>query len=441
MSREATLDTTQFDVWREKWMQDMTKTEQSNETAGGIEAMPVERTDFDPFAPAHVADPSINYEKFKTLRQGSPVKWLSKYNVWAVFRDEIIREVLSDPEKFGSAGGGGLANYYRETPWREPSVMFETDPPDHTRIRRVLARILSPKAVRELEQVVAVQAAEAASDIVRKGEFDALHDFVKPFIMKIVPDAVGLPDADRENVLIYRKYMVRGRGPNRAEPLSPADQAECDEVVAWINEMCNRDKLLPGGYGEQVYEACDRGEITEREANLLIRGFLSAGSDTTFGTITNTLYFLTQNPAEMHKLIEDPDLARSALEEGMRYQSIGPSVSRDARTAMNFHGAEMAEHDKILLFVSSANRDPDRWDNPDAFNISRNATGHLTLSMGIHGCIGQMIVRMEGTHLLRELFKRIEHISVNVPTDKLTWGEHGVSLNGLPVSVREKATA
>lgn len=366
-------------------------------------------TDENPFLPENVLNPFPLYRRMRDL---GPVVWLSSVGVWGVFHDETCREVVTDWERFGSCGGGGVANYYREKPWREPSVVFEVDPPDHTRTRRVLSRILSPLAVRALSEQVQREADAALSRVLPLGEFDVVNDLVKPFVMKIVPDAVGLPAEGRENLLVYNHYLLKGRGFFRHHPWSAEEHEEAARVVDWVNDVCRRESVSPDGFGARIYADADAGEISHYEAGMLIRSFLSAGTDTTIGSICNTLRFLLDDREQWEKLHADPGLARNAYEESLRFKSPAQIIARNTMSAMEYRGAHMGQHDKVIAFVGSANRDPARWEDPDRFVADRNVVGHLGLGTGIHGCVGQMIARTEAATLLQMLAERVASLEL-----------------------------
>ncbi len=390
----------------------------------------VATTDENPYAPEHMLDPFPLYERMRKL---APVIWLEKVGVWGVFVDDVCREILADPNRFGSAGGGGLANYYREKPWREPSVVFEVDPPDHTRTRRVLSRLLSPAAVRSLTERTAKVARELVDKAYAKRQFDFVADLSRPLVLRILPDAIGLPEEGRENIITYNKYLIKGRTYGRHDPWTEAEVEEANRVLAWVQQICTRDAISPDGFGAEIYRAADAGDISLHEANMLVRSFLSAGTDTTFGSVANTAFFLLSNPDQWSRLRNDPKLARNAFDEALRYRSPAQTIARNTRMALEFHGVSMDQHDKIIAFVGSANRDPKKWDDPDAFKIDRNVIGHLGLGTGIHGCVGQMVARMEGEQLLGEVARRRESLSFgDAPPE---WLKSGRSIARLPVTV------
>ena len=381
-----------------------------------------------PYLPENMLDPLPFYER---MRQMPPAVWLEEVGVWGVFQDKYCREILMDPDRFGSAGGGGVANYYREKPWREPSVVFEVDPPDHTRTRRVLSRILSPRAVKEMSDRAEELAGVAVRKVLDMGEFDVVTDLAKPVVMQLVPDAVGIQEEDRENILLYNRYLLKGRGYGRHDPWTQEEVEESERVVRWVQETCSRDRVASAGFGSQIYAAADAGDISEYEANMLVRSFLSAGTDTTFGSISMTFLLLMQNPSQWEKLKAQPELARGAFDECLRIRSPAQTIARNTRQALDFHGTKMGEHDKIILFTGAANHDPDKWEDPDEFRIERKTIGHLGLGIGIHGCVGQMIARMEAEKVIGEFARQAEGLSFAAQPFRM--GKTGRIVESLPV--------
>src|SRR5262249_524689 len=171
-------------------------------------------------------------------------------------------------------------------------------------------------------------------------------------------------------------------------------------VASWIMSQCQRAALAPGGLGAQIYAAADAGELTEEEASLLVRSFLTAGLDTTVVGLGNALFCFAQHPEQWQRLRQDPSLARAAFEEVLRYESPGQTFFRTTTRPVAVAGVHLDEGEKVLVFLAAANRDPRRWEHPDRFDISRRASGHLAFGVGIHGCVGMAVARLEAEILL-----------------------------------------
>jgi 4-methoxybenzoate monooxygenase (O-demethylating) len=389
-------------------------------------------SDLDPWSEAFMEHPFPAYD---ALRAAGPVVKLTRHGIWSVAHYAHAKAVLDDHATFLSSGGAGLANFHKEKPWRPPSIILEADQPLHTKTRTVLARVLSPGTVRALRAIFERDADAMIEPLVARGEFDAIKDLADPYPFKVFPDAVGLAQEGRENLVLYGKMVFAGFGPKTAaydEAMSYAPK-----VLPYINEKCSREALAPGGLGAEIYKCADTGELTEQEAGMLVRSLLSAGIDTTVNGIGQALHCLARHPDQWQLLADDPSLARAAFDETLRFDTSAPFVFRTTARDVDFHGTHIPEHEKLLVFVNAANRDPARWKDPDRFDIRRKAAGHLGFGSGIHGCVGQMVARLEAESALSALARRVRSIEiVGAPARRPSSGLRGLS--SLPVRVEAK---
>lgn len=387
----------------------------------------------DPFSREFLTDP---YPLHEELREAGPVVRLSAYDhLWATARHEQVHAVLDDWETFCSSGGVGLSDFRKETPWRPPSLVLEADPPLHTRTRAILTRILSPAAVRKLRKDFARDAEALAQEIVDKREFDAVTDFCEIYPMKVVADAVGVPDEGRENLIAYGSMSFSTFGPRNW--IFEDAMKKFPPVHAWVMANCERDVLAQGGFGAQIYQAADAGEITLEQAPLLVRTLLTAGIDTAVNAFGNAFLAFARHPVQWAKLRDDPSLWRFAFEEALRYDSPIQMFFRTTTRPVEIGNVSVPEGEKMLVFLGAANRDPRKWQNPERFDITRDVSGHLAMGAGIHGCVGQMVARLEAESVFNALAKRID-------TMELT-GEPQLSLNNtsrgyssIPIAVRPR---
>jgi cytochrome P450 len=369
------------------------------------------RSDFDPYSDEVLKYPYPFYEQ---LREAGPIIYLNKYDAYAVGRYEQVHAILSDSDNFCSSAGVGLANFKTEEPWRKPSIILEADLPQHTRIRKVVARILSPASIARLRETFEKEAEILVNTVMDKGSFDAASDFCEAFPLKVFADAVGIPREGRENLLPYGDMVFNGFGPINER--FKARMATSGHAVQWIGEVCQRDVLTKNGLGAELYAAADAGEITHEEAGMLVRTFLSAGLDTTVFTLCNTLVCFANHPEQWDILRANPTLARKAIEEVIRYEPTFHSFYRTTTREVDVGGMTLPENTKICVFIASANRDPRHWKNPNEFDITRKEMGNLGFGTGIHGCAGQMMARMEGDILLNALVKRMKKIEITGQT-------------------------
>lgn len=365
--------------------------------------------DIDPFSESFLTDPYADHER---MREAGPFVWLPKYDLLATARHEQVRAVFNDHGNFISSAGVGLANFRRETPFRPKSLILEADPPDHTRARAVLARILSPKTVLQIRAGFTAEAEALIGRLVDRaaaGELiDGVTELSEVYPLKVFPDAVGVPAANRENLLAYGDMIFNAFGPRNA--LLEAAAQRMKPVTEWIMAHCQRENLAPGGFGEMIFKAADAGEISHDEAPLLVRSFLSAGVDTTVNGIGNALYCFSRHPDQWERLRADPALARPAFEEVLRLESAVQTFFRTCARQTELAGITIPEDQKVLTFLGAANRDPRQWPEPERFDIGRKPTGHMAFGSGIHGCVGQVVARLEGEVILSALVKRVKAI-------------------------------
>jgi cytochrome P450 len=366
------------------------------------------RSAIDPFSREFLANP---YPFHEQLREAGPAVWLERYGIWAMARHEEVRASLMDWETFCSSAGVGLSDFRKETPWRPPSLILEADPPLHTRTRAVLTRILSAAAMKKLWTTFERDAVRLVDDLAARERFDGVTDLAEVYPLKVFPDAVGLAEEGRENLLPYGNMAFNAFGPRN--DLFHQAMANAQPVTAWIMSRCQRAALAPGGFGAQIYAAADTGELTENEASLLVRSFLTAGLDTTVVGLGNALFCFAQHPDQWRLLRQDPSQARAAFDEVLRYEAPVQTFFRTTTRPVEVAGVKLGEGEKVLLFLAAANRDRRRWENPDRFDITRRATGHLAFGVGIHGCVGMAVARLEAEIILSLLARKVESIELD----------------------------
>jgi cytochrome P450 len=232
----------------------------------------------------------------------------------------------------------------------------------------------------------------------------------------VFPDAVGISGEGRENLLPYGSMVFNSFGPRN--DLFNAAMANAGPVRDWIMSKCSRAALEPGGLGMQIFDAVDSGELSENEAGMLVRSFLSAGIDTTVYGLGNALYCLACYPEQWAALRENPALIRGAFEEVLRFEAPVQTFFRTTTKAVDVSGIRLGDGEKVLLFLAAANRDPRRWDRPDSFDVKRRATGHMTFGTGIHGCVGQAVARLETEAILGALVKRVAAIEMTAQPER-----------------------
>lgn len=341
---------------------------------------------------------------------------LDGYGVYAMARHEHVAAALNDHETYVSSAGVGLSDFRKEKPWRPPSLLLEADPPEHTRARHAITKVLSPAAVRSLREAFTAEAVALFDRLEGRDHVEGVHEIAHAFPLAVFPRAVGLPGGVGDNLMAYGSMVFNGFGPRNR--LFEQALARAEPVRAWIAEACQRENLSPGGLGAKIHDVAAQEGMTPEEAALLVRSLLSAGVDTTVHGLGNALLCLAQNPDQLAALRDDPSLARHAFEETVRFESPVQTFFRTTNRDVEVEGVTIAAGEKVLLFLGAANRDPRQWEQPDRFDISRRPSGHVGFGAGIHSCVGQMMARLEGELVLGELARRRLDLTVDGPVER-----------------------
>ena len=382
--------------------------------------------DVDPYDASLLAAPRQYYRE---LRERGPLVWLSRYGIWASGRYKPVKEIFGDWKRFCSSRGVGLTDFKTEEPWRPPSIILEVDPPDHDRTRSVMAKAMSAQVISALSERFQAEADALVEQFVGKGPFDAVAHLSRAYPLKVFPDAVGLDEQGRENLLQYATMVFNALGPDNA--LRRNAMADAPRVVAWIADKADA-RRCPTGCGSRRF-------MLRRQGNPSRRGGAPGGSllsrvSTRPSALGNAILCLARHPRQWEKLKETPARVRQAFEEVLRYTTPVHSFCRTANVDTEVAGIPIREGDKVLCVLGAANLDPDHWNQPDEFDIERPTAGHLALGVGIHSCVGQQVARLEGRSLLGALARKVDRIELRGEPE---WspGNSLTTLASLPVSL------
>lgn len=384
-----------------------------SESTGLLTQIP--SSDIDPFADKNLIDPLPMHNEFRRL---GPVVHLPAIDAYVLTSYHDVREVLSRWEDFQVGAGVGLSNFHKEVPWRPPATPTEADPPGHDAPRRVLSTVLSASVLRGHTELWGSVADEMVDAALAKGQIDVVPELAAAYPLRVFPDAVGLSRENREDLLVYGDLVFNAFGPKNELFLKSA--ARLAELSAWVTELCKRENLSAGGFGMAIWEAADEGELLHDQAPLVVRSLLSAGIDTTVHGISALIGAFAANPDQWNLLRSRPELARSAFDEAVRWASPLQTVFHTTARVVQVAGFEIPKHEKVLLSLGAANRDPNRWERPNDFDITRDPSGHLGFGMGIHQCVGQHVARLEAMSLVNALIKKVERFELaGTPTRSL----------------------
>jgi cytochrome P450 len=360
---------------------------------------PIPEFDTDPFSRESVMNARIIDDR---LRETAPLVRLPRENITMLARFEHVAAGLRDWKSFSSTS----------RPWHDPNsvrpeLLLTDDPPKHTRVRTVVANALSPRALAPLADAFRRDAEGIVENLRSRGPqvIDAVADITQPFVYKVLPDLIGLPQRGREHMYAFGNMVWATMGP--MNELFHEAMRNTEEVIAWAAQCCNRENLSPGSLGMAMYEAADRGEVTPQEANLLVGILLSAAADTTVLTLANTIRAFCEFPDQYQLVRSDPSLIRAAFEESLRWDSPSRMAGRMAMKDIDIDGYVIPAGERCGLMFAAANRDPRRWDTPNRFDVRRNNRDNLGFGYGVHACVGRILALMEAEALLGALARSI----------------------------------
>ena len=337
------------------------------------------------------------------LRELAPVVWLERENIAVLGRWEHVSEGLRDWESFSNTS----------RPWHDPNsvrpeILLTDDPPKHGRVRAIIATALSPRTLKAMEEHFhAIAARQVDALMARSGqEIDAVADITAPFVHKVLPDVIGMPDKGREQMSAFGHAVWATMGP--MNELFQEAMTGAEPLLDWAAWACAREQLDPDSLGMQMYLAADRGEITPEEAHLLVMTILSAGADTTVITMANAIRAFCQFPDQWKALQAEPSLLRAAFDEALRWDSPSRMAGRITMKDVEIEGAVIPAGTRTGLLFAAANRDPRKWPDPDRFDIKRDLRGQVGWGYGIHSCVGRTLAQLEADALFGALIKRVD---------------------------------
>lgn len=366
--------------------------------------------DIDLFTDEALLDP---FPLYRLIRDAGPAVYLEQHGVWAMGRYAEVRTALDDWETFSSAQGVSINSVSNRT---TKGIIIATDPPEHDRLRNVLADRLAPRAIRSLSARISEQAQELVDRVLAKGSFDAVADLARAFPVSVVLDLVGLPHNVRPKVLAWADAAFNAGGP--PGPRTEAAYPLLQDQFAYLASLNPRD-LEPGSFGRAIYDAADEGQIDPESCVPLMSAYVTAGLDTTINAISNAIMYFACHPQQWDDIRRDHSLLGSAVNEVLRIESPVLWFSRITTRDVQLEDVVIPEGARVMLLFSSANRDERKWMNPEAFDIHRNPVDHLAFGYGVHGCAGQGLARLEVTAILTALAKSVERFETGHPVRRI----------------------
>lgn len=359
------------------------------------------------------------HEKFRWLRENDPVYWDAKNAIWAVSKHADVVYASKHHEIFCS-GEGTRPNMPTKL------SIVDMDEPRHGQLRNLINRGFKPRTVAGIEARFRQFTIEAIEKIARQGHCDFVRDIAVPMPIEVIADLIGIPKTDRNKLHHWSDTMIASDG-NYDDPEQMMKAANAfAEYCAYIEDTIEARRKEPqedlisvlvnardgGLLGASAVNAAKMPsdhatEMAKDELTMFLVTLLIAGNETTRNALTGGMSQLIENPGERQKLIDNPALIPTAVEEIVRHVSPVLNFARTATQDTELRGRKIKQGEKILLMYPSANRDADVFTDPDAFKVDRDPNPHVAFGIGNHFCLGANLARMEIRVVLEEILTRV----------------------------------
>jgi len=397
----------------------------------------------DMFTPDVIADP---YAYYGRLRDEDPVHWNDAYALWVITRHDDLVWLTRHHELFSSAvfkndprppypdideSDLGLYEYVRNY---QGDQFIQHDRPEHLEMRRVVHGYFTPKSMEAWRPFVQKAVKELLDAAEEKGHMDVMRDLATPLPVLVIAQMMGVPEKDRPYVRqLAEKLLYIGRGEyDRMKPLTEGMRG----MVEYVSPLVEERIANPGDDFISVLASGEKaGVFTRHEVLVNTSLLLLAGHETTINLLCNGTLAFMRHPDQWALLKEDPaGLAKRATEECLRYDSPVKSIQRIASQDVQMRDKVLERNDRVRWFISSANRDPAMFQNPERFDITRWPNQHVAFGSGVHHCLGATLARVEGQEVFKALAERFP--ALQVETEQLEYQPSITfrSLKSLPVT-------
>lgn len=361
------------------------------------------------------------YAHYAYLREQAPVFWVDSLQAWALSRYEDVIYILKNPQLFSSSAFFdqllGEFNPVPEIPW-----MITSDPPAHTRLRKLANKGFMPSMIRNLTPRVSAISLALLEPLRSKREFDFVHDFSAAFPVSVIAEMLGIEPELRVDFKRWADDIISAS--NRATATEEDRQrirhsitdarAYFEATIAHRRQEPRDDLISAFVRAEEENQALTAPEILSLSILLLL-----GGSETTTNLLGSLIVTLLEQPNDLDRVRRDPSLIPQLVEEGLRYHSPVQALFRQTTQTVEIAGTSIPANTTVMPLLASANRDPRKFPDPERFDLTRNTDGHVALGHGVHFCLGAPLARAEAKVALEALLPYLP--SLRPTAQPITW--------------------
>ncbi|MBR0714339.1 cytochrome P450 [Bradyrhizobium liaoningense] len=374
------------------------------------------RFDLEKLTPEFYDDP---YPTYRALRENEPVKRLPNGTVFLTRYDDLVT-TYKNTKSFSSDKKKEFAPKYGDTLLYEhhtTSLVFN-DPPAHTRVRRLIMGALSPRAIAGMEPDLIKLIDSLLDGIAAKGACELIDDFAASIPIEVIGNLLDVPHDERTPLREWSLAILGALEPVVSTEAATRGNKAVKDFLAYLQTLVERRRERPGNPERDVLTRLIQGEengerLTEKELLHNCIFLLNAGHETTTNLIGNGLVALQKNPEQKQRLIDNPDLIKTAVEEMLRYESSNQLGNRMTTEPVELGGVKLDAGTSITLCIGAANRDPAQFPDPEAFDIARTPNRHLAFATGAHQCAGMALARLEGAIAISRFLARFPNYALS----------------------------
>jgi len=383
-----------------------------------------------PPCPIDVLDPRFYddpWEAYRWLRRHSPVHWDDRNQLWVLSRHADVSQVSRDQELYSAAEGV-------RPRVAAPMSIISMDDPEHTRQRRLINRGFTPARVRAITDHIRELSNQIIDEVAGRGHLDFVEEFAIHVPLIVIAELMGLDPDQRNRLYKWSDAMMAGDGHD--DPDDPvlhaaaeafgeyatmctelievrrAEPGAADDLIAILTQAFDDGALARSDLGGAEVEVGE-GVLTTDELLMFLVLIVVAGNETTRNALSGGLLAFSRFPDQKQRVIDDPSLWDTAVDEIIRYVSPVLSFSRTVTADHTYRGVDLKAGDKVFMLYQSANRDEDVFEAPDELRVDRSPNPHLAFGIGTHYCLGANLARAEVRVVFEELFRRLGDIRVD----------------------------
>ncbi len=362
-----------------------------------------------------IANPYPHYQRMRDL---GPVVWLPKQRTYAVPRYAECKAVLRDDKTFLSGHGVALNPI---TNRMSRGTTLNSDGVEHEQRRKSVAHRMLPRALRAISDTVDDTARSVVEIALSKGDVDGVDDLAAALPLAVVPDLIGWPRDQRDHLVSWAGATFDVLGPLNWQAIKAVPKTIL--MLRFARRVVRERNVIEGSMADELLTAADEGKLAHDECPKPLVDYIAPSIDTTMSAIANALKLFAMHPDQWQLLKDEPGLMTNAINEVVRCEPPLRAFARCAAQQTEIAGVRIPSGARVLVIYASANRDEREWENPEVFDIRRDAGRHHGLGHGAHAFAGQGLARRQTTAMLRAKLDRVDRIEL---TGRPTWAVNNI---------------